>query len=113
MIIPFQVEFTQLASGKGMSPFLFESILQDHFINDLAAENTSPSEKFFANAVKFFEDHCPTASITLHDEPPILKLVKFRAIFIPKFKFTQNIDKLTILKKRGIERKDCLEGEFV
>jgi len=73
-MIPFQVEFTPLAFGKGTLTFLLESILQDHFVHDLAAENTSPSEKFFTYAIEFFEYHSSATSITLHDRPPFLDL---------------------------------------
>jgi len=67
--------FIKFALGKGTLPFLFESILQDNFVNDLTAENASPSEKFLTNAVEFFEYHCSAAPITLHDEPPFPELV--------------------------------------
>jgi len=73
IIIPFHVEFTQIAFGKGILPFLFESILHDYLINDLSTENASPSEKFFTNTIEFFEDHCSTTTITLHIRPPILE----------------------------------------
>jgi hypothetical protein len=73
MIIPFHVEFTQIGFRRGILSFLFESILHDHLINDLAAENASPSEKFFTNAVEFFEDHGSTTTMTLHIRPPILE----------------------------------------
>jgi hypothetical protein len=83
IIIPFQFESIQLAFGKGTLPFLFESILQDDLVNDLTAENASPSEKFLTNAVEFFEYHCSAASITLHDEPPFAELAELSAIIIP------------------------------
>jgi hypothetical protein len=67
MIIPFQLEFIQLAFGKGTLPFLFEAIFQDNLINDFTAENASPSEKLFTNSVEFFKNHFSTASITLHN----------------------------------------------
>jgi len=58
--------------GKGTLRFLFEPILQDDLVNDLAAKNASPSEKFLADAIEFFEDHCSSASIALHHGPPLL-----------------------------------------
>jgi hypothetical protein len=96
-MIPFQVEFTQSAFWKGILAFLFEPILQYHVIHDLTTENASPSEKFFANTVKLFENHCSTTSMALHDRPPYLKLGKFSANFVPKLKFTYEIDKIIIL----------------
>jgi hypothetical protein len=95
----FRIECTPFAFGKGTLTFLFESILQDHFIHDLAAENTSPSEKFFAYSIEFFEYHRSAASITLHVRPPFLDLIEGLAIFVPKISFSQKIDKLTILKE--------------
>jgi hypothetical protein len=65
-MIPFQVEFNELTFRKGILTFLFEPILQNYFIHDLAAENTSPSEKFFTYSIEFFEYHCSAAPITLH-----------------------------------------------
>jgi len=67
MIIPFQLEFIQLAFGKGALPFLFEAILQNHVINDFATKDAPPSEEFFTNTVKFLKNHFSTASITLHN----------------------------------------------
>jgi len=112
-MIPFQVEFTQSAFWKGNLPFLLESIFHDHLINDLATENAPPSEKFFADTVEFFENHCPTASIALHNRPLFLEFDKFTAIFIPKFKFSYEIDRLAVLKKWRIGREWFLEENFV
>jgi hypothetical protein len=104
-MIPFQVEFTQSAFWKGNLPFLLESIFHDHLINDLATENAPPSEKFFTYTIKFFENHCPTTSVALHNRPPFLEFGKFRAIFIPKLKFAYKINELTVLKKQRIGRR--------
>jgi CobQ-like glutamine amidotransferase family enzyme len=73
MNIPFQVEFTQLSYGKGILTFLLESILQDHFIDDLATENASPSEKFFTNTIELFEDHGSATTIALHNNLQFLR----------------------------------------
>jgi len=107
------MEFVELALGKRILTFLIESILQDHLIHDLATENASPSEKFFTYSIEFFEYHCSAASVTLHHRPPLYDLPALSAIFVPKFRFTQEIDKLTILKKWRIRRKYCLGREFV
>jgi len=98
---------------KEILPLLPESILHDHLINDLATENAPPSEKFFADTVEFFENHCPTTSMALHNGPPSLEFDKFTAIFIPKFTFTYEIDRLAVLKRWRIGRKWCLEEKFV
>jgi hypothetical protein len=112
-MIPFQVEFTQSVFWKGMLPFLLESVLHDHLINDLTTENAPPSEKLFADTIKFLENHCPTTSVALHNRPPFLEFGTLRAIFIPKLKFAYKIDGLSVFKKRRIGRKWFLEGKFV
>ena len=66
--MPFQVEFIRSAFWKGILAFLLEPILQYDIVDNLAAENTSPSEKFFAYTVKFFENHFSAASMTLHNK---------------------------------------------
>jgi hypothetical protein len=81
-----------LALWKGILPFLFQSILHDHLINDLATENAPPSEKFFADTVEFLENHCPTTSVALHNRPPFLKFVETKAIFVPELKFAYEIE---------------------
>jgi len=68
------VEFVQVVFGKGILCFLFEPILQDDFVNDLAAKNASPPEKFLTNAIEFFEYHCSSAPVTLHHAPPLVEL---------------------------------------
>ncbi len=112
-MIPFQVEFTQSAFWKGILPFLLESILHDHLIDDLATENAPPSEKFFADTVEFLENHCPATSVALHDKPPFFEFVRITAIFVPKLKFAYEINKLTAYKKWRIGRRWFLEGKFV
>jgi hypothetical protein len=97
--IPFQVEFTQSAFWKGTLAFLLASILHDHLINDLATENAPPSEKLFADPIEFLENHCPTAPVALHIRPPFLEFARITAIFVPKLKFTYEINKLTVAKK--------------
>jgi hypothetical protein len=77
---------------EGNLSFLLESILHDDFINNLATENAPPSEKFFANTVEFFEDHCPATSVALHNRPPVLEFVKITAIFVPKLEFINEIE---------------------
>jgi len=100
--------------GKGILPSLFESILHDHLVDNLSTENASPSEKLFTYTVEFFEDHGSTTTIALHNnKPPILKLFKLKAIFIPKVRFSQNIDKLLIFKKLRIGREYGLSRKFV
>jgi hypothetical protein len=103
--IPFQVKFTQSAFWKGILAFLLDSILHDHLINDLTTENAPPSEKFFADTVEFLENHCPTATAALHIRPPFLEFVSIAAIFVPKLKFTYEINKLTVSRKWGIGRR--------
>ncbi len=107
------MEFAELALGKGILTFLLESILQDHLIHDLATENASPSEKLFTYSIEFLEYHCSAAPITLHYGPPFVGLPDLSAIFIPKDRFTQKIDKLTILKKWRIAKKYCFGIKFV
>jgi hypothetical protein len=68
------MEFIQVVFGKGILRFLFEPILQNDLVNDLAAKNAPPPEKFLTNAIEFFEDHCSTAPITLHHGPPPFEL---------------------------------------
>jgi hypothetical protein len=72
---------------EGILRFLFEPILQNNSVNDLAAEDASPSEEFLTNAIKFFEDHCTSTPIAFHDKPPSLELADFRAIFVPNALF--------------------------
>ena len=81
---PSHIKFILSSSGKGVLAFLLESILHDHLINNLATENASPPEKFFAYTVKFFEDHYSATTMTLHFTPPILKLIEFRSNFHTK-----------------------------
>jgi len=99
--------------GRENLSFLLESILHDHFINNLATENASPSKKFFADAVEFFENHCSTTSIALHNKPPFLKFADLSAISVPILKFTYKINILIVLKKLRTGEKWCLEGKFV
>jgi len=72
LLIPFHIKFILFSYGKGVLAFLLESILHDHLINDLAAENASPPEEFLAYAIKFFEDHYSATTMALHFTPPIL-----------------------------------------
>jgi len=65
----------EIVFGKGILRFLFEPILQDDLVNDLAAKNASPPEKFLTNAIEFFEDHCPSTPKALHRRPPLFELV--------------------------------------
>jgi hypothetical protein len=51
---------------KRESPPLFETVFQNHLINDLPAVDTSPSEKMFMGTIEFLEDHDSTASGTFH-----------------------------------------------
>jgi hypothetical protein len=60
--------------GKGILSLFFKSILKYHLVNDLSAEDASPSEKFFTYTVEFFVDHDSTTTMTLHNRPPIIKL---------------------------------------
>jgi hypothetical protein len=78
------MEFTELAFRKGILTFLLESILQDHFVHNLAAENASPSEKFFTYPIEFFEYHCSAASIALHNKPPSLDIRDSKSNFYTK-----------------------------
>jgi hypothetical protein len=52
---------------KDISPLLPKSIFKDHLVNDLTAQNATPSKKFFTRPIEFFEDHNPTTTMTLHD----------------------------------------------
>jgi hypothetical protein len=61
-----------------MSPPLFDAIFKNDLVNDLSTKDASPSEKFFAYAVEFFEDHDPTATFALHIN--LLSVVKPHAI---------------------------------
>jgi hypothetical protein len=64
------MEFIQIVFGKGTLRFLFKSILQNNLVNDFTAENASPSEKFLAKTVEFFEYHYSSTPIALHGRPP-------------------------------------------
>jgi len=111
--IPFQVEFTQSVFWKGNLPFLFESILHNYLVNDLAAKNAPPAEKLFANPVEFLKNHFSTTSAALHIRPPIFKLCKLLAIFVPIINSSYEIDGLAIFMKKRIRWRWILEGEFV
>jgi hypothetical protein len=63
---PSKIE-NESVSGKGISTFLFQPILKDHLINDLSTKDTSPSEKFFADTIKFFVNHITTTSMAFHN----------------------------------------------
>ena len=45
---------------------LAESILKDHRINNLPAEDTPPPGKLLAHTVELFKYHDPATSMTLH-----------------------------------------------
>jgi hypothetical protein len=44
-----------------------EPILKDDLVNDLSANNASPSEKILAISIKLFIDHHPIAAMAPHD----------------------------------------------
>jgi hypothetical protein len=77
------MKFIQIVFGKGILRFLFEPILQDDLVNDLAAKDAPPPEKFLTNAVEFFEYHCSSAPIALHHGPPLFEFGGLSAIFVP------------------------------
>jgi len=113
MIIPFQVELILLALRKEILPFLLESVLQYYFINDFATEYASPSEKFLADTVEFFENHGTTTTIALHVRLRFINNVKYSAIFIPKSRFCYNIDKFQVRKRFGRGRACWFKWKFV
>jgi hypothetical protein len=53
-------------SGQGISPLLLMPIFQDQLVNDLSAEDASPSKKFFTYTVELLIDHNPATSMTFH-----------------------------------------------
>jgi hypothetical protein len=107
------MEFVQSVCRKGMLLLLFEPILQDNLIHDLAAENASPSEKLFAYSVEFFENHCSAAPIALHDGPPLLNLGGLLAIFVPIMIFNKNIKELWNWRKGRMPERCCLAHKIV
>jgi len=58
-----------LPKPRGLS-FLTQAIFKDHLVDDVATENTSPPEKFFATAGELFEDHDPSTTFALHFSIP-------------------------------------------
>jgi len=56
----------RLSARRGISALLFKPIIEDHLVNDLSAKDASPAEKLFTDTIEFLEDHCTTASMTLH-----------------------------------------------
>jgi hypothetical protein len=52
------------SAGRLFSPSV--PILQDDFVNDLATRDASPSKIIFCLAIKFFEGHRASTSVTFH-----------------------------------------------
>ena len=45
-------------------------VFKNDLVDDLAAQNASPSEELLAGAIELFKDHDPTATMTLHNSLP-------------------------------------------
>jgi hypothetical protein len=91
-------------SSRNGLPLLNVPILQDDLIDDLPAEDASPSEELFTGSVKFFENHYSTTSRALHDILPRVDLL----MFLLQFPYRQvmarrdeirHVDNLLILRK--------------
>jgi hypothetical protein len=81
--------------------FLAESVLKDHRVNNLPAEDAPPPEKVIARTVKPFKNHDPAAPTTFHGNP----LQKGNAPTIPPACPTTNrtsvVEYLYFFSKRG------------
>ena len=53
-------------------------VFKNNLVDDLAAQNASPSEELLAGAIELFKDHDPTATMTLHNKPPIQNFLKLK-----------------------------------
>ena len=57
-----------------LPPSFLTSILKDHRVNNVAADDTSPAEKFLAIAVEFFVGHYTATFLTSHTVAPSKKI---------------------------------------
>jgi hypothetical protein len=57
------------------SALLVDSIFQNHLVNDLTADDTSPPKKLFLKPIELLKDHMSTTSRTLHGA--LLSIIDF------------------------------------
>ena len=68
---PFRQEIFFFMSAWKKSLLFSIPIFKDHLVDDFPTQDTTPPEELFTGSVEFFENHDPSAPMTLHDNLPI------------------------------------------